>query len=69
LTESKPEVVLLDLERDIPTTKEDSEILWKLSRQPHENLLKNVNQLLAPGWTLEKARSLPFFDGCEPFRL
>jgi len=69
LTDSSDDPVLLDLERDIPTTEEDSEILWQLSRRPQEQLLKSLNQMLAPGWTLEKARSFPFFDGCEPFEL
>ena len=69
MSDSSDRPEILDLERDLPTTEEDSETLWKLSRRTREDLLKNLNQLLAPGWTLEKARSFPFFDGCEPFEL
>lgn len=61
---------LLDLDRDLPTTKEDVEKLWELSNQMITTSLADVNSLLDPFWTLEKARSMPFFsDDDEPFEL
>lgn len=61
---------LLDLDRDLPTTKEYVEKLWELSNRMVTTSLADVNSLLDPFWTLEKAISKPFFsDEDEPFEL
>lgn len=61
---------LLDLDRDLPTTKEDVERLWELSNRLDFTSMVDVNRLLAPCWTLEKALSKPLFsDDYEPFEL
>jgi len=70
LTESSEKFVLLDLERDLPTTPEDVERLWELSNILVRTSLVDVNRLLAPCWTLEKALAAPLFtDQDEPFEL
>lgn len=70
MTDSTEDFELLDLERDLPTTAEDVEVLWKLSRQPVVTDPADANRLLDPFWTLEKALSAPFFsDSDEPFEL
>lgn len=70
MTESSEKFVLLDLERDLPTTPEDVKRLWELSNILVRTLLIDVNRLLAPCWTLEKALAAPLFtDQDEPFEL
>ena len=70
MTDSCEKLVSLDLERDLPTTREDVERLWELSNVSVMTSLVDVNRLLAPCWTLEKALSEPFFnDDYEPFEL
>ena len=70
MTESSEKFVLLDLERDLPTTPEDVERLWELSNILVRTSLVDVNRLLAPCWTLEKALAAPLFtDQDEPFEL
>ena len=70
LTDSSDKSELLDLERDLPTTPEDVEKLWELSNVLVKTSLVDVNRLLAPCWTLEKALEAPFFtDDDEPFEL
>lgn len=70
MTDSNREHDLLDLDRDVPTTREDVERLWELSQRLDFTSMKDVNRLLAPGWTLEKAMSAPLFrDEDEPFEL
>lgn len=61
---------LLDLDRDLPTTKEDVERLWELSNRLGFTSVVDVNRLPAPRWTLEKALSEPLFsDDDEPLEL
>ena len=70
MTESSEKSVPLDLERDLPTTQEDVERLWELSNVLIRTSLVDVNRLLAPCWTLEKALAAPLFtDADEPFEL
>lgn len=70
MSDSTENFVLLDLERDLPTTKEDVERLWELKNRPVYTSLANVNRLRAPCWTMEKALEAPFFtDDFEPFEL
>jgi hypothetical protein len=70
LTESSEKSVPLDLERDLPTTPEDVAKLWELSSILVRTSLVDVNRLLAPCWTLEKALAAPLFtDDDEPFEL
>jgi len=70
LNDSKGKHKLLDLECDLPTTQEDIEKLWDLSNVLVKTSLVDVNRLLAPGWTLEKALAEPYFsDEDEPFEL
>ena len=70
MTKSSEKFVLLDLERDLPTTPEDVKRLWELSNILVRTSLVDVNRLLAPCWTLEKALAAPLFtDQDEPFEL
>jgi len=70
LTDSNEEFKPIDLERDLPTTPEDVEKLWELSNVLIKTSLVDVNRLLAPCWTLEKALEAPFFTNeDEPFEL
>lgn len=70
MPDSKGKYKLLDLERDLPTTPEDVEKLWELSNVLITTSLVDVNRLLAPCWTLEKALDAPLFtDQDEPFEL
>ena len=70
MTDSNEEFKPIDLERDLPTTPEDVEKLWELSNVLIKTSLVDVNRLLAPCWTLEKALEAPFFtDEDEPFEL
>ena len=70
LTGSKGKDGLLDLDRDIPTTPEDNRRLWELSNVNVTTSLVDVNRLVAPGWTMEKAMAAPLFsDDDEPFEL
>ncbi len=70
MTDSSKKYDHLDLDRDLPTTREDVERLWELSQRLDFTSMKDVNRLLAPGWTLEKAMRAPLFsDDDEPFEL
>jgi hypothetical protein len=70
LTASNKKYDLLDLDRDLPTTKGDVERLWELSNRLDFTSMKDLNRLLAPCWTMEKAMSAPLFsDDDEPFAL
>ena len=70
MTDSNEEFKPIDLERDLPTTPEDVEKLWELSNVLIKTSLVDVNRLLAPCWTLEKALEAPFFTNeDEPFEL
>ena len=70
MSDSTSRFKLLDLERDLPTTPEDNEVLWKLANARHENHLLVLNRLLDPFWTLEKTAAKPLFsDDDEPFEL
>lgn len=70
MTDSNEEFKPIDLERDLPTTPEDVEKLWELSNVLIKTSLVDVNRLLAPCWTLEKALEAPFFtNDDEPFEL
>jgi hypothetical protein len=70
LTDSSKKYDLLDLDRDLPTTKEDVEKLWELSRRLVYTSPKDANRLRDPYWTMEKAMAAPLFtDDDEPFEL
>lgn len=70
MTDSSERTGNIDFERDLPTTPEDVERLWELSNVLVKTSLVDVNRLLAPCWTLEKALAAPFFtDEDEPFEL
>jgi hypothetical protein len=61
---------MLDLERDLPTTAEDVETLWRLGRRPVVTNPVDANRLRDPFWTLDKALAAPFFSSSdEPFEL
>lgn len=66
---SKGKYKLLDLERDLPTTPEDNEVLWALAKAAKDALV-DMDRLLDPFWTLQKAAAKPLFtDEDEPFEL
>ena len=66
---SKGKYKLLDLERDLPTTPEDNEVLWALAKAAKDAPV-DMDRLLDPFWTLEKAAAQPLFtDEDEPFEL
>lgn len=70
MTDSSKKYDLLDLDRDLPTTQEDNEKLWELSRRLDFTSMKDVNRLVDPYWTMEKAMEAPLFtDDDEPFEL
>jgi len=70
LNDSSKSCDLLDLERDLPTTREDIKKLGELSNRLSKTSLVDVNRLLAPCWTMEKAMSAPLFSrDDEPFEL
>jgi hypothetical protein len=70
LTDSSERFDFLDLERDLPTTKEDVDMLQKLSRRLVYTFPEDANRLRDPFWTMEKALEAPFFcDDDEPFEL
>jgi hypothetical protein len=70
VTGSNSEREFLDLERDLPTSPEDSEVLWRLGRQPVVTDPADANRLRDPYWTLEKALAAPLFSDSEaPFEL
>jgi hypothetical protein len=60
---------LLDLERDLPTTAADVRALRELHQVLHENLLVDVNRLVAPTWSRQIVANRPTFEGSEPFEL
>jgi hypothetical protein len=69
LSDSKGKYKLLDLERDLPTTREDNEVLWALAKAAKDAPV-DMDRLLDPFWTLEKAAAKPLFtDEDEPFEL
>jgi len=69
LSGSKGKYKLLDLERDLPTTPEDNEVLWALAKAAKDALV-DMDRLLDPFWTLQKAAAKPLFtDEDEPFEL
>ena len=69
MNDSKDEYKLLDLERDLPTTTEDNEVLWALAKAA-KGAPVDMGRLLDPFWTLEKASAKPLFtDQDEPFEL
>lgn len=62
--------VMLDLERDLPTTAEDVEALRRLARRLVVTEPADANRLRDPFWSLEKALAARFFrDTDEPFEL
>ena len=66
---SKGKYKLLDLERDLPTTPEDNEVLWALAKAAKDAPV-DMDRLLDPFWTLQKAAAKPLFtDEDEPFEL
>ena len=66
---SKGKYKLLDLERDLPTTPEDNEVLWALAKAAKDALV-DMDRLLDPFWTLQKAAAKPLFtDEDDPFEL
>ena len=70
MTGSDSDRPVLDFEHDIPTTPEDSAVLWKLSNRLDVTPMTDVNRLVDPRWTLERALQAPFFsDRDEPFEL
>ena len=69
MSDSTSRFKLLDLERDLPTTPEDNEVLWALANSP-QGYPVDMDHLLDPFWTLEKAAAKPLFsDDDEPFEL
>ncbi len=69
MSDSKSKRKLLDLERDLPTTPEDNEVLWALAKTAKDAPV-DMDRLLDPFWTLEKAAAQPLFtDEDEPFEL
>lgn len=60
---------MLDLERDLPTTADDSSVLRRLRMARVGNGLVEPDRLVAPGWTPDAAAARPTFEGCEPFEL
>jgi hypothetical protein len=69
LTCSNKKFNLLDLDRDLPTTREDVQRLWELP-QAARNAQVDMDRLLDPFWTLEKAAALTLFrDEDGPFEL
>ena len=69
MSDSTGRFKLLELERDLPTTPEDNEALWRLANSPQQHPV-DMDRLLDPFWTLEKAAAKPLFrDDYEPFEL
>ena len=58
-----------DLERDIPTTKEDVRVQRELRRPSGENLLPRIDELLNPDQFENIAPRRTTFEGWEPFEL
>ncbi|MEM9556793.1 MAG: hypothetical protein AAGC60_21210 [Acidobacteriota bacterium] len=58
-----------DLERDIPTTEEDVRVLRSLYRQPGENLLPRIDELLNPRQFENIPARRTTSEGREPFEL
>lgn len=59
----------LDLERDLPTTAEDTRVLRELRAARLENALVYARRLLASGWSLEATAARSTFAGFQPFEL
>jgi hypothetical protein len=60
---------LFDLERDIPTTEEDVRIQRSLHRQPGDNLLPRIDELLNPGQFENIPPRRTTSEGWIPFEL
>lgn len=70
MTESRDPRDLLDLERDLPTSQEDIDVLHRLNRTPTVTDPADANRLRDPFWSFEKALEARFFnDDDEPFEL
>ena len=68
MSSRKPD--LLNLERDIPTTPEDTRALWENRPKPAEDWLGLLTRLYEqiPN-VVEIRRRRKTFEGCEPFEL
>lgn len=60
---------VLNLERDLPTTPEDTRILGELRNVQAPDPLVHANRLRSPNWTIAAAAARPTFEGAEPFEL
>ena len=60
---------LFDLERDLPTTEEDISVQKKLRRQPGENLLPYIDELLSARQFENIPPRRTTSEGWEPFEL
>lgn len=70
MTASNDGVGMLDLERDLPTTRDDAAALRRLAKLPVVTDPVDANILRDPFWTMEKALAARFFrDADEPFVL
>ena len=68
MSSRKPD--LLNLERDIPTTPEDTRTLWENRPKSAENWLGQLTRLYEQIPNVEEIRrQRPTFEGCEPFEL
>jgi hypothetical protein len=67
-SERKPD--LLNLERDIPTTPEDTRALWENRPKVAEDWLGQLTRLYEQIPNVEEIRRRRrTFEGCEPFEL
>lgn len=60
---------LFDLERDIPTTENDIQMLRQLGRQPGPSLLPSIDKLLDSAQFDNIAPRRTTSEGWEPFEL
>ena len=61
---------LLNLERDIPTTPEDTRALWENRAKRGEDWLNQLTRVSQQIPNLEEViRRRGTFEGCEPFEL
>lgn len=68
-TSSNAPSELFDLERDIPTTEEDVRMQRQLYRQPGENLLPRIDELLNPRQLENVPPRRTTSEGWLPFEL
>ena len=69
MSDSTGRFKLLELERDLPTAPKDNEVLWALAKTAQKDPV-DMDSLLDPFWTLEKAAAKPLFrDDYEPLEL